>query len=301
MFSIYHHYLVRSIGMPVSGDDVVELSDMQTAFQRVLQAGLQPMSCELSKDGTEDSSNSKSAQRQLDELEELHPDDPRAADFRSSLRAWFSHAPWSRIRQRELRKWLYWAVFNAVLPETDAELPHAHQTMLAEVVELLRRRTGCVVPEGSDPQCKPLLFTLEPLRAWPRPLVWYLFVAAANALVWQRLKRKWHVQHGRFYGMESVVFIDRLSFADSSVGISSGCPLSSRGQRQQRTDVPWSSYMALASVFFNTIRSFNTCFKSFPINRSLCRSSHIFRKPSSTQTICDQWTVTSRRIDLQGS
>jgi hypothetical protein len=176
---------------------------MQTAFQRVLQAGLQsPEPLKPTADDGDTVPSTKSTHEQLDALAELTPDDPRAADFRDSLRAWFRHAPWSALRQREIRRWLYWAVFNAALPDSDAALPHAHKAMLEDVLELLRRRTGVAVPPGSNPACAPLLLTIDPLAVWARPLLWYLFVAAANAVVWWRLRTKWQVQYGRFHGME---------------------------------------------------------------------------------------------------
>jgi hypothetical protein len=176
---------------------------MQLAFHRVLQSGLLHESSS-SSEGAVPAVDEKWNYHQADAFDELKPEDPRAIDFRYSLRCWFRHRPWSDIRQQDLRRWLYWAIFNAPLPQNEDDLPHAHKTALDDVLELIRRRTGCTVKPGSNPQCAPLLLTLDPLNVWARPFLWYLFVSLVNAVTWKHMKSKWNVQYGTFQGLESV-------------------------------------------------------------------------------------------------
>jgi hypothetical protein len=177
---------------------------MQLAFHRVLQSG-------LAAEATIPAADEKWSLN-ADAVDELHRDDPRAIDFRNSLRSWFHFKQWSQLRRQELRGWLYWAMFNAPLPANDSDVPHAHHSAIENVLELVRRRTGCEVPEGSDPTCKSLLLTLDPLNVWARPLLWYIFVWAANAVVWWRMTRQWNVQHGRFQGLEYAAMCSLMKY-----------------------------------------------------------------------------------------
>jgi hypothetical protein len=78
-----------------------------------------------------------------------------------------------------MKEWLYWAIFNAHLPEPD-KIPAPQRKFLGEALELIEMRSGSIIPEGSNPSAKPILLTLDPVNfAW-RPLCWYLLVSAGN-------------------------------------------------------------------------------------------------------------------------
>jgi hypothetical protein len=176
---------------------------MQLAFHRVLQSGL-VASESVAQTATEaivPQVDVKWNYHQADAFDELPAQDPRAIDFRNSLRPWFRHMPWSRIRQKDLRRWLCWAIFSSPLPEDETDLPHADRVALDDVCELIRRRTGTVIQDGSDSECQPLLLTLDPVKVFARPLWWYLFVLAANAVTWRMLSSKYNVRYGTYQGL----------------------------------------------------------------------------------------------------
>jgi hypothetical protein len=146
---------------------------------------------------------------EIEDSEELEADDPRAINFRNSLRPWFNHAPWEHVRVRELRSWLYWCIFNAHHPEDDADVPEHHVETINEAVELIKKCTGCVIEDGpSHPSVKPLLLTLDPVSVNSRPFVWYIFVAAANFWIRTSMSIKYGVQYGSYDGLEYVLLIN---------------------------------------------------------------------------------------------
>lgn len=196
-FSVYHFQLVRSISGPAPKGPS-NLSELQTAFDRVLRAGL--------ADGASASAPPcDGAPATAAPLEELAHDDPRAIDFRNALRPWFRHAPWSEVRRDDLRAWLYWAVFNGPLPEGPDALPHAHAAAMDDVEELIHRRAGCALPAGANPACRPLLLTVDAVNVWARPLAWYLLVAGVNLYLRKRMQYNSGVRHGSYDGLECVI------------------------------------------------------------------------------------------------
>ncbi|KAI0310804.1 hypothetical protein OF83DRAFT_1153676 [Amylostereum chailletii] len=169
-FSVYYYNLARFVSgpWPIPSGDIDEL---RTTFRRVLQAGL----ADIPEDGDITSRPGSPAEA----IEQLEAHDHRAIDFRNSLRTWFGRVPWSHIHRDEMRAWLYWAIFNAHIPPP-ADIPHAHMKFLDESVDMVEKRSGTVLPKGSNPAAKPILLTLDPVNfAW-RPLVWYIFVAVGN-------------------------------------------------------------------------------------------------------------------------
>jgi hypothetical protein len=202
LFSLYHYYLIHSISKPGDSHDPAELPEMQVAFHRVLQSGLLQDVIPADEIKAVPTVKKKWTYHQADAFEQLKPDDPRAIDFRNALRPWFRNVPWSTIGQQDLRRWLYWAVFNAVLPDNQDDLSHAHKTAMEDVMELIRRRTGTDVQPGSNPICQPLMLTLDPVNVWSRPLLWYMFVAVVNGIAWKHIQSKWDVRHGKFQGLE---------------------------------------------------------------------------------------------------
>jgi hypothetical protein len=183
-FSLYHYSLVRYIQTHPYAHPPEQVPVMEREFERLIKTNLD----------LDMGSNAE-------EHPELHATDPRAIEFRNSLRPWFNHAPWSHIRTRELRRWLYWSIFNALHPRDDADMPEAHARALDKAVKLICKRTGTIVEEGSYPGVKPLLLTVDPVTVNSRPLLWYLFVAAGTKYAcW--LLRKHGVQFSSYNGIE---------------------------------------------------------------------------------------------------
>ncbi|TFY78761.1 hypothetical protein EWM64_g5252 [Hericium alpestre] len=125
-----------------------------------------------------------------EEIELLDAEDPRAVDFRTVLRTW---VPFSHIRKQEMFEWLYWAIFNARLPPLES-LPTSHRAVLRDTLDMIQKRSGTIIPDGSNPAAKPLLLTLDPVVLSWRPLAWYLFVAAGDYLTRLHFWYKYHVQ-----------------------------------------------------------------------------------------------------------
>jgi len=67
-----------------------------------------------------------------------------------------------------------------------------HKRALQDATELLERRAGCTIPEGSNPSVRPLLLTTDPVNVAWRPLAWYIFVKSSNFV----LERWFDKQHG---------------------------------------------------------------------------------------------------------
>ncbi|KAL5508303.1 hypothetical protein ACEPAH_5922 [Sanghuangporus vaninii] len=197
LFTIYYSYLSRKISgtSPISASDVGEL---QLAFRRVLQSGLIP----LPEDGGDEEYYSTDRPSSPDAvIEGLERDDPRAIDYRDRLRTWFRKVPWSRVRSVQFRQWLCWSTFNAVLPPED-QLPQTHRMLLDEATELMEKRIGCKIPEGSDFSVQPLRLTLDPINVVHRPLAWYIFVKIINAYIRTKYEMKYGLVYGRFRDLE---------------------------------------------------------------------------------------------------
>lgn len=174
-FSVYHFRLVRQISPPTTdrrGDPL----EIRTAFMRLLKAGL----ADLPEDGgDEESLDINRPGSPAESITRLSKYDPRAIDFRNSLRNWFNLAPWSSIKGLEARKWLYWSMFNADMPPLEKMSP-SHSAVLEEAITLLESRTGTRFPEGSDPSVIPLRLTIDPTFINWRPVTFYALIGLIN-------------------------------------------------------------------------------------------------------------------------
>ncbi|KAI0938058.1 hypothetical protein AcV7_003357 [Taiwanofungus camphoratus] len=199
-FSVYHYNLARFIAGPHSLPPS-NLIELQAAFKRVLQAGL----ANLPEEGFDEESLDVDRPGSPDEtITTLQYDDPRAVDFRNYLRTWFGKVPWSSIHKQEMCAWLYWSIYSAPFTSFEA-LPPSHQKVLKEVLQMVERRSGSTIPDGSNPAVKVLLLTLDPVSVVWRPLVWYVGVAVSNFIVRRRLVRDWGVTVGTYNGLDYIL------------------------------------------------------------------------------------------------
>lgn len=113
----------------------------------------------------------------------------------------FHKVPWSSIHKKEMHAWLYWSIFNAPFTSLEA-LPQSHQKVLHEVTQLIERRSGSTIPEGSNPAVKPLLLTLDPVNVIWRPFFWYAGVALSNYLLRRHFQNVWGARVGTYHGLE---------------------------------------------------------------------------------------------------
>jgi hypothetical protein len=192
LFSLHHYLLARRVSGP-SPYGPGNLGELRIAFMRVLRAGF--------SDQPENGSLPMKPHAKSHLIEQLEYDDPRAVDFRNVLRTWFGRAPWSSIRRHEIYAWLYWCIFNAPLPPPDS-LPHLHHLILEETLDLLQKRTGCIIPEGSAPHIKPMCLTLDKVNVYWRPLMWYVSVTFINWLARTWFEHQHNIRYGSHKGLE---------------------------------------------------------------------------------------------------
>jgi hypothetical protein len=197
LFSIYHYSLTKRVSGP-SPYSARNIEELQTAFKRVLRAGLYDYS---EDDISKETSDITRPGGHAETIEKLEYDNPRAVDFRNMLRTWFGGAPWSSIRRHEVDLWLYWTIFNAHLPPADC-LPPSHRAALDDALELLQMRAGSIIPEGSAPSIRPMLLTLDKVDVTWRPFMWYASITLVNWLARMWFEHKYHVSFGSRNGLE---------------------------------------------------------------------------------------------------
>ncbi|KAI0347262.1 hypothetical protein BDW22DRAFT_1480926 [Trametopsis cervina] len=203
-FSVYHYQLARYVGGPcVLGPG--NLTELQAGFKRILQSGM----AGLPEHGCDEEDVGRPGSPE-EEIITLHPSDPRAIDFRNYLRTWFSRSTWSSIRKHEMYQWIHWAIFNAPF-ESREQLSEARRVLLDEVMESIEKRAGSKIPEGSNPEARPLRLTLDPVTVVPRPFVWYLGVALSNSYHRRHFEARWGCKFGTHDGLESVSYIHTIS------------------------------------------------------------------------------------------
>jgi hypothetical protein len=172
--------------------------ELQTAFMRVLKAGL----ASLPEDGfDEETLATERPGSPAETIEQLEHDDPRAVEFRDVLRNWFGRAPWSSIRLQEVYGWLYWSIFNAPLSSLETISP-THRIALDNALDLLQKRTGCVIPKGSAPSIQPMRPTLDEVNIIFRPLLWYVIITGVNWGIVKWLEYAWDTHYGSHNGLE---------------------------------------------------------------------------------------------------
>lgn len=194
-FSVYHFQLARSISGPsVHGPG--DLTELQTALRRVLQSGLAGLP-EYGYD-EEDVGRPGSPGEDITPLEFT---DPRAIDFRNYLRNWFNRVPWSSIRKHQMYQWLHWSIFNGPFHGTE-HVSEARKQVLEEVIELIERRAGAKIPDGSNPASTPMLLTLDPVNVMARPFIWYLGVALSNYYQRRQYESRWGCVISTYKGLE---------------------------------------------------------------------------------------------------
>ncbi|KAF9464478.1 hypothetical protein BDZ94DRAFT_1216623 [Collybia nuda] len=196
-FSVYHYHLSQHVSGPTPHGPG-ELIEIQAAYSRLLKAGL----ASLPEAGDDEESDRPGSPEEV--ITQLDHDDPRAIDFRNSLRTWFSKAPWSSIKLREVQKWLYWSIFNADLPPLD-KISHSQRTVLDEALGLLQKRSGSIIQEGSNPTIQPIRLTLDRVNTHWRPLTYYTAINSVNWFLRTLYKTKWKVLHGHYDGLEYLV------------------------------------------------------------------------------------------------
>jgi hypothetical protein len=201
-FSIHHYRLARNVSRAppyVSGN----MAELQTAYMRVLKAGL----ARLPEDGfDQETLEIERPGSPAETIERLEHDDPLAIEFRNVTRNWFGRAPWSSIRLQEVNSWLYWSIFNAALPPLES-LSSTHRAALDHALNLLQKRTGSIIPKGSAPSIKPMRPTVDETTIICRPLSWYAIITGLNWGIKKWLQYAWDTHYGSHNGLEYLIRI----------------------------------------------------------------------------------------------
>jgi len=201
-FSVYHYHLVTLVSVPWkhgSGN----IAQLQIAFTRVLKSGLAVLPAEGYDEESLDVDRPGSPAEPITQLDFT---DPRGIDFRNVLRTWFGRVPWSSIRRLEVKKWLYWSIFNKDLPQKH-DIPPSHQAVLDETLELLEKRLGTRVPDGSNPAASPIRMTLDKVHVYGRPFFYYALIFAVNWYLRTWYGKYWNLRHGNYKGLEYLVYV----------------------------------------------------------------------------------------------
>ncbi|KAJ3882897.1 hypothetical protein F5051DRAFT_343702 [Lentinula edodes] len=204
IFSIYHFHLTRRLSVP-SDNGHGSIPEIQIAFERILKAGLANLPSNGYDEETLDEERPGSPEEDIVQLEQ---DDHRAIDFRNTLRTWFGRRPWSTVRLHEVRQWIYWSIFNKDLPEL-GQIPQTHRVVLDDTIELLQKRLGKRIPEGSDISCRPILLNIDKAVVLWRPFTFYAFTAVANLCLDRWYQRNHGFSRGNHDGLEFLVRIPK--------------------------------------------------------------------------------------------
>ena len=102
--------------------------------------------------------------------------------------------------------WLYWFLYIEHLPDFD-KIPPTRLNVLLDSLELVEKRSGTTIPEGSNPDAQPRLLTLDPISIRWRPLIYYLLVALSDFIMKQVFTRVWGMTLGSRYGLDYLVRI----------------------------------------------------------------------------------------------
>ncbi|KAJ8519372.1 hypothetical protein ONZ45_g3679 [Pleurotus djamor] len=201
-FSVYHFHLSKQVAAQ-KPHPAGNLEELRAAYVRVVKSGL----FSFPEDGfDEESLNVDRPGSPAEHIVQLEHDDPRAEDFRRVLRTWFQHAPWSAIRLTEMKKWLYWSIFNAHMPESHL-IPKTHRIVLDDALDLLQKRTGCTIPDGSSSEHQPLLLTLDAVRVLWRPFSFYAIVGVLNKILKAWFVHNYQLRFGAYDGLEYLIRI----------------------------------------------------------------------------------------------
>ncbi|RDB16848.1 hypothetical protein Hypma_002467 [Hypsizygus marmoreus] len=187
LFSVYHTRLSRRVSGTVPrliGDP----EDVQRAFTRLLVTGL----AHLPEDATDD------------DIKQLEPDDPLAIDFCNSLQTWFRQVPCSSVKLHEVRKWLFWTIFNADMPPVET-LSASQQAVLDRAVDLLQKRSGHAFEEGSNPAVQPMRVTVDDVNILWRPLTYYVVITSINLCLKNLYRFRWDAHYGHYDGLEYLI------------------------------------------------------------------------------------------------
>lgn len=192
LFSLYHWFLVHKLARRPAKIDQIELSQLRVIFYRIMHVGLH----DKPQPGTSPGEYSGDAELDVEDIPALSFNDPRAVDFRNSLRTWFSRSSWSAISRTHVLSWLSWGMFNAYF-DTVAE---EHGALIDKALAMMERRAGAQLPDmaasrGVSGEAKTLRLTLDPMSVSSRPLMAYVLINVAGIATMNWLEWKYGARY----------------------------------------------------------------------------------------------------------
>ena len=84
----------------------------------------------------------------------------------------------------------------------EEDLSLEHMQLLLQAEDLLEKRAGVKVQEGSNPSLRTLRLTIDPFEVTHRPLVWYIYVKVVNTYILWKYGWKHGLRRRRFGNLE---------------------------------------------------------------------------------------------------
>ena len=252
-FSLHHSFLVDKLARRPARIDQAEISHLRSLFYRVLHVGLD----DKPRSGGPPTYCNGDAELNFEDIPTLAFDDPRAVDFRNSLRTWFSRSSWSAISRAHLLSWLSWGMFNSSLESITEE----QRAFVDEALVMTERRAGARLPDitndkvlngsaGGGP--KTLRLSLDPISVSSRPLAAYVLINIAAVACGSWFEWKYGAQYKTMGGTKYVIFACHSSCDSASKAITGIIDILFALQRVLTPDPQSYSYMGLALVLPNT-------------------------------------------------
>lgn len=204
-FSVYHYQLAQRIAS-LAPKSPAPTHEIQTAFSRLLKTGL----ANLPEDGGDHETLWVDRPGSPEEdIVQLEYNDPRAIDFRNCLRTWFKKVPWSHVKLSDVRRWLYWSIFNAKMgPYKD--IKESERIHLDAAVELLEKRVGCKIDDSewtTPTAVEPMRLTVDPVQIVGRPFIFYALIKTMNWTVQKYYESQYGTQYGCHNDLEYLLRI----------------------------------------------------------------------------------------------
>lgn len=182
LFSLYHWSLVDNLARRPAKIEQAEISHLRSLFNRILHVGLY----DKQRPGTPPENYNGDTDLKVQDIPALAFDDPRAVDFRNSLRTWFSRSSWRAISRTHLLSWLSWSMFNTSLESITEE----QRALVDKALLMMERRAGARLPDTAHNsasndnvgEVKTLRLTLDPISVSSRPLLAYVLVNIAGVV-----------------------------------------------------------------------------------------------------------------------
>ncbi|KAF9510851.1 hypothetical protein BS47DRAFT_1406719 [Hydnum rufescens UP504] len=211
LFSIYHLIVVAQLSRKTSNIVLTSVDNVRRLYSRILHLGLHnaPANGALSRIP----SHVPPSQLSMEDVPLLDRSDPRAVDFRQSLRSWFRNSPWSTLTRAHVSTWISWTIFNASVDTLSLE----QKGVVSHAIDVIERRAGSKLPlEANDPtsaHIRPLLLTLDPMSIHCRPAIMYATINFVSFVCQEWYQWRFGAHHEQYGDLEYTTSIHFVTTA----------------------------------------------------------------------------------------